>query len=193
MARYVDAIDLPIPIEEAFDYLADFSRTAEWDPGVEEAHRLTKGEVRVGSRFSVIVSFFGQRIPLEYEITEFDRPSRLVLSGGDSSVCSIDEMTFVSRPGGTRVTYEARIDLVGIRRLADPIVDVLMQRVGRLAVRGLRERLSGIGHVKNALGAPLEPAGISNQGKRKSSPRIRKQTRAVLKTTSNHKKKGAES
>lgn len=39
MARYVDAIDLPIPVEEAFDYLADFSRTAEWDPGVVEAHR----------------------------------------------------------------------------------------------------------------------------------------------------------
>jgi hypothetical protein len=29
MARFVDAIDLPIPVEEAFDYLADFSRTAE--------------------------------------------------------------------------------------------------------------------------------------------------------------------
>jgi hypothetical protein len=29
VARHVDAIDLPISIEEAFDYLADFSRTAE--------------------------------------------------------------------------------------------------------------------------------------------------------------------
>lgn len=32
MARYVDAIDLPIPIEEAFDCLADFSRTASGIP-----------------------------------------------------------------------------------------------------------------------------------------------------------------
>ena len=145
MARYVDAIDLPIPIEEAFDYLADFSRTAEWDPGVEEARRLTPGEVRLGSRFRVTVSFLGRRIPLEYRITEFERPSRLVLTGGDSSLRSIDEITFVSRPGGTRVTYEARLELVGIRRIADPILDPLFQRIGRLAVRGLRERLAEAG------------------------------------------------
>jgi len=31
MARFVDAIDLPLPIEQAFDYLADFSHAAEWD------------------------------------------------------------------------------------------------------------------------------------------------------------------
>ena len=142
MARYVDAIDLPIPIEEAFDYLADFSRTAEWDPGVEEAVRLTAGKIEVGSRFRVIVSFLGNRIPLEYRIEELERPTRLVLSGGDSSMTSVDEITFVARPGGTRVTYEARVDLVGFRRLAEPIVDILFQRVGRLAVRGLRERFS---------------------------------------------------
>jgi hypothetical protein len=142
MARYVDAIDLPIPIEEAFDYLADFSRTVEWDPGVVEARRLTRGPVRVGSLFRVVVSTLGRRIPLEYEVTEFERPSRLVLVGGDSSLRSIDEMTFVSRPGGTRVTYEARLELTGVRRLADPILDLLFQRIGRLAVRGLRERMS---------------------------------------------------
>lgn len=189
MARYVDAIDLPIPIEEAFDYLADFSRTAEWDPGVEEAHCLTKGKARLGSRFNVIVSFFGHRIPLEYEITEFDRPSRLVLSGGDSSVSSIDEMTFVERPGGTRVTYEARIDLAGIRRIADPLVDVLMQRVGRLAVRGLRERLSGIGKIKNEPEAPLQPASTSRDGKRRSSLRSRKPAKATKSSSPIKKKK----
>jgi hypothetical protein len=93
----------------------------------------------------VSVSFLGRRIPLEYRIAEFERPSRLVLCGGDSSLRSIDEITFVSRPGGTRVTYEARLELTGIRRLADPILDLLFQRIGRLAVRGLRERLAGKG------------------------------------------------
>jgi len=193
MARYVDAIDLPIPIEEAFDYLADFSRTAEWDPGVEESHRLTKGKVRVGSRFNVIVSFFGQRIPLEYEITEFNRPSHLVLSGGDASVRSIDEITFVARPGGTRVTYEARIDLIGIRRIADPLVDILMQRIGRLAVRGLRERLSGIGEMKNDPGASPGDASTSREGKRRSSLRSRKNTGSGRRPTSDQEGKGAAS
>jgi len=149
LARYVDAIDLPIPIEEAFDYLADFSRTAEWDPGVAEAERLTPGTVQRGSRFRVSVSFLGRRLPLEYRIIEFDRPSRLVLTGGDDSVSSLDEITFVSRPGGTRVTYEARLELRGIRRIADPFLDLLFQRVGSLAVRGLRERLAGESELRH--------------------------------------------
>ena len=183
MARYVDAIDLPIPIEEAFDYLADFSRTAEWDPGVEEARRITRGKVRLGSRFRVTVSFLGRRIPLEYRITEFERPSHLVLSGGDSSLRSVDEITFVSRPGGTRVTYEARLELVGIRRIADPILDLLFQRIGRLAVRGLRERVAEAGR---------QATGHESSVKREHQPatRSRKRAKTVHKAQSDQQKEG---
>ena len=183
MARYVDAIDLPIPIEAAFDSLADFSRTAEWDPGVYDARRLTRGNTRLGSRFEVTVSFLGRRIPLEYRITEFERPSRLVLTGGDSSLRSIDEITFVSRKGDTRVTYEARLELVGIRRLADPAVDLLFQRLGRLAVRGLRERLTDGSSQESRRRSPSRPA-------RQSTARSRKRSKTVQKVRSDHTKEG---
>ena len=142
MARYIDAIDLPIPVDDAFEYLADFSRTAEWDPSVSDAQRITRGPIRLGTRFRVVVSVLGLGIPLEYRITEFERPLRLVLSGGDRSLRSVDEITFASRHGGTRITYEARVELTGIRRLADPFLDLLLQCAGRMAVRGLRERLA---------------------------------------------------
>lgn len=183
MARYVDAIDLPMSVEEAFDYLADFSRTAEWDPSVVEARRLTRGKVRLGASFRVVISFLGRRVPLEYRITEFERPSRLVLSGGDSSLRSIDEITFVPRSGGTRVTYEARLELTGIRRLADPILDVLFQRIGRLAVRGLRERLAG----KSTEGAASEGEAESAQ---ESDQRSRKRAKTVRKIRSDSQKEG---
>lgn len=186
MARYIDAIDLPVPIEDAFDYLADFSRTAEWDPGVREAKRITRGGVRLGSRFRVSVSFLGRRIPLEYRITEFERPSRLVLCGGDSSLRSIDEITFVSRPGGTRVTYEARLELSGIRRLADPFLDLLFQRIGRLAVRGLRERLAGEGCQETS----SEGVVTANQ---ESDERSRKRARVARKVRADHQKQGVAS
>jgi hypothetical protein len=174
MARYVDAINLPICAEKAFDYLADFSRTVEWDPSVVEARRLTRGKVRLGSSFGVSVSFLGRRVPLKYRIAAFERPSRLVLSGGDSSLRSIDEITFVSRPGGTRVTYEARLELTGIRRLADPILDLLFQRIGRLAVRGLRERLAGKSTEKSASELRANSAQESDQQRRKLAKTVRK-------------------
>jgi len=142
MARFVDAIDLPLSPEQAFDYLADFHRTAEWDPGVVEAERLTPGPSRRGSRFRVVVSLLGQRWPLEYRITHYERPRRLILEGGDDAIDSVDELTFTPREGGTRVTYEARLQLRGLRRLADPLLDVAFQVLGRFASRGLRERFA---------------------------------------------------
>jgi len=183
MARYVDAIDLPVPIEQAFDYLADLSQTDEWDPGVDEAWRLTSGEIQLGSRFQVIVSFLGRRIPLEYEITEFERPTRLVLNGSDASLRSVDEITFVPRPGGTRVTYEARLELLGIRRLADPLLDLLFQRIGRRAVRGLRERLAA------SSSRETRREGASTTA-RQSAERSRTRARAVHEVRLHHHEEG---
>jgi uncharacterized protein YndB with AHSA1/START domain len=141
MARFIDAIDLPVPVDEAFRYVADFSHTAEWDPSVVAAERLTSGEIGVGSRFRVVVGFAGRHYPLDYEIVAFEPPSRIVLRGGDAHLESVDEVTFAPRDGQTRVTYEARIELSGLLRLADPLVHLLFQRVGALAARGLRERI----------------------------------------------------
>lgn len=151
MARFIDAIDIQLDLPSAFEYLADFSRTAEWDPGVERATRLTPGEPALGSRFEVVVSFLGRKMPLDYEITRFDPPHALVLAGGDETLRSDDEINFVERGGGTRIFYEARLELLGIRRIADPLLDLLFQRVGRLATRGLRERLDA---EAGASGAP---------------------------------------
>jgi len=65
-----------------------------------------------------------------------------VLEGGDAGLRSIDEITFTPRPGGTRVTYEARLELTGLRRLADPLLDVVFQHVGRAAAAGLAARFA---------------------------------------------------
>jgi hypothetical protein len=49
MVRFVDAIDLPLPIERAFGYLANSSHTAEWDSGVAEARQLDERPQRLGA------------------------------------------------------------------------------------------------------------------------------------------------
>ena len=72
MTRVQQTIHVKAPIEEAFDYVADFSTTAEWDPGIAEASRLDVGPSREGSRFRVIADFNGRKLPLEYTITAFD-------------------------------------------------------------------------------------------------------------------------
>jgi len=163
MARYVDAIDLAVPIETAFDYLADFSRAAEWDPGVIEAERITKGKLRVGSRFHLLVNFLGRRIPLEYRLDVYERPSRLVFKCEEASVSSIDEITFVARgQGGTRVTYDARLELVGLLRVADPMLNFVFQHMGRVAIRGIGRQLGRVRASKSA-GKRKRPRALKAQ------------------------------
>lgn len=179
MARYVDAIDLPLSPDEAFGYLADFSHTAEWDPGVVEAKKLTPGELRVGTRFHVVSSFFGQRVPLEYRISVFDRPHRLVLTAGPPGLRSIDEILFSPRAQGTRVTYEARLELGGLRAIADPLLDLVFQRIGRDAAAGLRERFANVRAPYAPLGEKADPpASRSTTRKRAEKPRTSREERS---------------
>ena len=163
MARYVDVIDLPLPPEAAFDLLADFSRTQDWDPGVLEAERLDGGSIGRGSRFRVVASVLGRRVPLVYEIRAYERPGRLVLCANDGALTSLDEIHFSPRAGGTRVSYEARVELAGLAGLADPLLQLAFGVAGRAAARGLRDYASRVAadpaHVETARRERARAAG----------------------------------
>ena len=43
-------IEVARPVDEVFRYVADFSNSSEWDPGIAESRALTDGPVRKGAR-----------------------------------------------------------------------------------------------------------------------------------------------
>ena len=142
MARYVAKVRTAKPIEEAFDYLADFSSVAEWDPSAVRAERLGAAP-GPGAEFEVVVRFAGREIPLTYRTIEFERPRRVVLFAETSTVTSEDTITFTRAGDGTEITYDANLRLKGPMRLADPILGLLFRRLGDNAVAGLRRELGG--------------------------------------------------
>lgn len=144
MARFVDAIDVPLDPEAAFALVADFSRLPEWDPGARAARRLDAGPLRTGSRFVVQYGLLGRRLALTYEVEICEPPHRIVLHGGSEGVRSTDEVHFVPREGGTRVHYEARLEPTGLAALADPLLQLVFPWIGRAAVRGLRARAAAL-------------------------------------------------
>jgi Polyketide cyclase / dehydrase and lipid transport len=137
VARFVDAIDLPLLPEAAFDLLANFGRLPAWDPSAFEARRLDRGLLGPGSRFHVLYRLFGQRVPLEYEVGVYERPRRVVLAGQTARVRLHDEIHVAPRDGGSRVTYEARVELVGVPALADVLFQLAFEASCRRALRGL--------------------------------------------------------
>ena len=111
MTRLVEQVTTRLPAEAAFAYVADFSRQAEWDPNTRSSRRVDEGPLGVGARFALEVNVGGRSAPMEYRITEYDPPHRVVLIGEGSGVWSSDDISFTVIPGGTRVDYVAEIKL----------------------------------------------------------------------------------
>ena len=143
MARLLVTIDVPGDPKDVFDYLADFSNTAEWDPTVTEAERLDGGKVGVASRFRVVVAFFGVKSEFTYRLTAYERPWRFRIEGSNRIVVSEDDITITPVAGGVRVTYGANLRLPFYLRPLDPLLQVGFQWASGGTVSGLRETLRG--------------------------------------------------
>jgi|JI10StandDraft_1071094.scaffolds.fasta_scaffold02476_24 hypothetical protein len=142
MARYLTSIESTATAEQAFDLIADFSRITQWDPGVVSGKLLDAGPIKVGTRFEVVSAVGPRRIPLTYEVLEWNRPSRAVLQATTRDFTSYDVITVTDLAGsGSEVVYEANLTLHGIRRLGDPFLRVGLQVIGRRAEAGIRRAL----------------------------------------------------
>ena len=141
---YRKTIEVSCPPEDAFAYVSDFSRVAEWDPGVVESRALGNGAtLGVGSRFELVTLFRGNRQRFEYVVTAFDESSRRVrLLGEGEKARSRDEIRVDRVAGKTQISYEAEIRLKGAFRAAEPFLGGAFRRMGDAALDGLQRRLA---------------------------------------------------
>jgi carbon monoxide dehydrogenase subunit G len=138
MARYRASIETRWTPEAAFTYLSDFSTSAEWDPGVVEAHRVGTGAPGEGSGFRLVVKSLGRTTTLTYRCTEYEPPRAVTFVGENATVVSHDRITFAATLTGTRLTYDADLRLKGLLRIADPLLGLAFRRIGHRALNGLR-------------------------------------------------------
>jgi len=142
MARLLVTIDVPDDPKAVFDYLVDFSNTAQWDPGVLEAERLDTGKIGLASRFRLIVSFFGASSEFAYRVTKYERPYRFRIEGSNGLVTSEDDVAITPVAGGTRVTYDASLQLPLYLRPLDPLLQAAFHWASRASVAGMRDTLT---------------------------------------------------
>ena len=138
MARYHATLETHQNPEEVFAYLSDFSTSEEWDPGVVEAERLGDGPVREGTQFRLVADFMGRKSPLTYRVLEYDPPRAVTFLGENRTVTSRDRIVFEPIRHGTRVTYDAHLELRGALRIIDPLLGPAFKRTGDRALDGLR-------------------------------------------------------
>jgi uncharacterized protein YndB with AHSA1/START domain len=146
MAHYSATVTSDRPADEVFAYLADFRSVAEWDPSITASVHINGDDpIKVGAIFQVTTNTTLNDVVLSYETIELNRPHKIVLRGENDSMISIDTITIQGRPdGGAEVTYDAEIGLKGVRKLADPVMQLGLNRLGAKARQGLEEKLNRV-------------------------------------------------
>lgn len=96
-------IDIAVPPEKAYHYLADFERHGEWSMSVSELQQITPGPIVVGTEFKS-----HETIPQEFDsfarITALDEPTRIAWESTDHQVFRTNwEMLLTPTAGGTHL------------------------------------------------------------------------------------------
>jgi carbon monoxide dehydrogenase subunit G len=141
MTTLRERITTPLPIADAFAYVADFANSQEWDPGVATAERIDGGPLGVGARYRLGIRRGSRVTPMEYEISVFEPPHRVVLVGSGSGVSAVDDIRFSESGGGTSVDYTADIRLRGLLRLAEPFMGRTFEKIATQAADGMQRTL----------------------------------------------------
>ncbi len=144
MPHFRDIVSSRAPRERVFDYMADFSSVAEWDPTVTKAESLDP-DPGPGARFIVVVKALGRETEYLYETIEYERPSLLVVRAETPAVVSLDTITFVETTSGTAMTYEAELSLKGPARLLALPMRIGFRRLAENAKAGLDRELAALG------------------------------------------------
>ena len=128
--------------EAVLDYLKDFSRAEEWDPGTERCVRTDDGPVGVGSTWQNESKIAGLSTELTYRLAELT-DDRLVFVGGNDSASTKDTITVRRSGAGSEITYRADIEIEGIAgKLAAPATKLVFEKIGRDTEHRLTEVLN---------------------------------------------------
>jgi len=149
MAHIVEHLSVPVPPSVAFDYVADFTRTAVWDPMISSSRRLDTGPLVVGSSFAVDLRLgSGERtIPLVYTITVLEPSRRVVLETSGWWYRGRDDIGVEPGPSTSSavVRWDATFALRGPLALLDPLLAKGFRTVATKAIAGLARELAALG------------------------------------------------
>ncbi|MGH2461733.1 MAG: SRPBCC family protein [Chloroflexota bacterium] len=104
MAHVKESIVIPAPMSAIFDVIADDRRALEWMEGFSRFELLPGPTNGVGARVRAAGTFLGFTVETELEISEYERPNRLV-SRSSGPIKALTTWLLSEDETGTRVTF----------------------------------------------------------------------------------------
>ena len=92
------------PVEQVFDFLADGENDRKFSPRVQEIRKTTDGAPGVGTVFESTVKDAGLTSKREFELTEFDRPSKIRWTERSKNTVTVPNGGYDLEPAGEGAT-----------------------------------------------------------------------------------------
>lgn len=109
------------PVEQVFAFTADHKNLRAWQADLVENEQLTKGPMRVGTRFREVRRTGSRQSEIQAEITAFEANKRFATKTLTKPQVTVS-YTFDSEDGGTRITYNFTMITSGFMRLLEPLI-----------------------------------------------------------------------
>jgi uncharacterized protein YndB with AHSA1/START domain len=116
------------PIEEVFAYVSDLPRGPEWQPGLVEVRRITKGPDGVGAQFSGVRKFMGRKMESVIEFTTYEPNKKLVFKSISGNSPIVQSFLFEPTDVGTKLTARLELQTSGLIGLAKPLIASSLKR-----------------------------------------------------------------
>ncbi len=130
------------PVEEVFAYVADVENEPQWISEVMEVRRTSDGPIGVGSTYDNVVHFLGRQIVDPHEVVQYEPNKKFTFKSHSGQISF--EGTHAFEPttnGATRFTFVASGETGTLFRLAEPIVNRMINRQWDANVANLKELL----------------------------------------------------
>jgi uncharacterized protein YndB with AHSA1/START domain len=120
MVKFEVAVEINRPIDEVFAYMADPTKTPEWNSIVEEA-RPSETPVRRGTTISSRARFLGRKIDSTFEVVEYV-PNKTFVQRTDKPFPFTITNVFEAAGKATRVKGAFEGEPGGFFKLGEPIL-----------------------------------------------------------------------
>jgi hypothetical protein len=142
VAQYLARIESPWTAERTFAFMADMRQFAHWDPNIKSVTQVRREGAGEGSAWDVTVRGLMGDITLRYETVAYAPPRRVVLRAATRRMESLDEVRIETDGRQVVIVYDAQLWLRGPLAVLNPLLGLVLRRIGNRAAAGLRELLA---------------------------------------------------
>lgn len=128
MTHIAGEVTIAAPVGEVFDMVADERNEPRYNPRIVRAEKVSEGPVSRGARFVAEPKGMGAKGQMTMEVVEYDRPHRLRTVVRSSYMQVDGTVTFEEVDGGTQLSWDWDMGLVGAMRVLTPVLAVVGPR-----------------------------------------------------------------